>query len=94
MVDLKSWLAVNGFTVCDLAFELDVPLNTARDWVDRGVGPSTAHQEKLTEYLQTHCAHHWVIDVPSGPISEGTCQRCAQVREFNNSAEYTRKPAR
>jgi hypothetical protein len=27
--------------------------------------------------------------VPNGPISEGVCQQCGHVREFNNSAEYT-----
>ena len=88
MVDLKPWLAVNGLTVRDCALELEVPLKTAQDWVYRGVVPSTANQDKLTEYVRAHCAHHWVIAVPNGPISEGTCQRCGQVREFTNSAEY------
>ena len=88
MVDLKPWLAVNELTVRHVALELDVPLKTAQDWVYRGVVPSTANRDKLTEYLHMHCAHHWVIAVPNGPISEGTCQRCGQVRDFSNSAEY------
>ena len=89
MVDLKPWLAVNGLTVRHFALELDVPLKTAQDWVYRGVVPSTTNQDKLTEYVHAHCAHHWVIAVPDGPFSEGVCQRCGQVREFKNSAEYT-----
>jgi len=89
MLQFKPWLAVHGLTVRDFAVGLNVPLKTAQDWVYRGVVPSTENQEKLTKYLHTHCAHHWVIAVPNGPISEGTCQRCGQVREFTNSAEYT-----
>ena len=92
MVDLKPWLAVNGLTVRDCALELDVPLKTAQDWVYRGVVPSTANQDKLTEYVHAHCAHHWVIAVPDGPFSEGVCQRCGHVREFKNSAELNTWP--
>ena len=88
MLDLKPWLAGNGFTVREFALELDVPLKTAQDWVYRGVVPNTENQDKLTEYLHAHCAHYWVIAVPAGPISEGVCQHCGHVREFTNSAEY------
>ncbi len=88
MLDLKPWLGVQGLTVRDFALGLDVPLKTAQDWVYRGVVPSTENQSKLSEYVRTHCAHYWVIAVPNGPISEGTCQRCGRVREFQNSAEY------
>ncbi len=63
MVDLKPWLAVNGLTVRHFALELDVPLKTAQDWVYRGVVPSTANQDKLTENVQAHCAHQWIIAV-------------------------------
>ncbi len=89
MLELKPWLAVNELTVRDFALGLDVPLKTAQDWVYRGGVPSAENQEKLTEYLHEHCAHHWVIAVPNGPVSEGVCQRCGHVRQFNNSAEYT-----
>ena len=88
MLDLKPWLGVQGLTVRDFALGLDVPLKTAQDWVYRGVVPSTENQSKLSEYVRTHCAHYWVIAVPNGPISEGMCQRCGRVREFQNSAEY------
>lgn len=33
---------------------------------------------------ETTCAHHWIIESPSGPISKGTCRRCGAVREFRN----------
>ena len=90
MLELKPWLAVNDLTVRDFALGLDVPLKTAQDWVYRGVVPSAENKDKLTEYRHEHCAHHWVIAVPNGPLSEGLCQRCGHVREFQNSApEYT-----
>ena len=89
MVDLKPWLAVNGLTVRDFALGIDVPLRTAEGWVSRGVVPSPGNQDKLTEYVHTHCAHYWVIAVPDGPSSEGICQHCGHVREFKNSVEYT-----
>ena len=86
MVELKPWLAVQGLTVRDFAIGLNVPLKTAQDWVYRGVVPSTENQGKLAEYVHAHCAHHWVIAVPNGPVSEGVCQRCGHVREFLNSS--------
>ena len=88
MLDLKPWLGVQGLTVRDFALGLNVPLKTAQDWVYRGVVPSIENQSKLSEYVRTQCTHYWVIVVPNGPISEGTCQRCGRVREFQNSAEY------
>ena len=89
MVDLKIWLGEQGITVRDFAQELEVPIKTVQDWVYRGVVPSTENRDKLTKYVHAHCAHHWVIAVPNGPISEGVCQRCGHVRQFENSAEYT-----
>ena len=90
MVDLKPWLSVQGLTVRDFALDLDVPLKTAEDWVYRGVLPSTENQAKLTEYVHAHCAHHWMIAVPNGPISEGVCKRCGQVSAFQNSSPEIR----
>jgi hypothetical protein len=34
------------------------------------------------------CCHHWIIQPAVGPISEGTCQKCGEVREFKNSIDY------
>ncbi len=33
------------------------------------------------------CRHHWVIDSPAGPVSNGICRLCGEVREFRNSLE-------
>ena len=90
MVDLKPWLAANELTVRDFAIGVDVPLKTAQDWVYRGGVPSAENRDKVSEYVHAHCAHHWVIAVPDGPVSEGVCQRCGQVREFQNSAPEIR----
>lgn len=31
------------------------------------------------------CRHHWVIDSPRGPVSEGSCVRCGAHKQFVNS---------
>jgi hypothetical protein len=31
------------------------------------------------------CQHHWRIESPRGALSQGTCKRCGEVREFRNS---------
>ena len=92
MLDLKPWLIVQALTVRDFACDLDVPLNTAQDWVYKGVVPSTENQGKLTEYLHEHCAHYLVIAVPNGPISEGICQRCGHQKGFQNSLHEIQWP--
>ena len=33
------------------------------------------------------CAHHWVIQPADGPMSNGTCQICGEIREFQNYVE-------
>ena len=32
----------------------------------------------------TFCTHHWVIETPVGPVSQGSCKFCGEGREFNN----------
>ena len=33
------------------------------------------------------CRHHWVIQPATGPVSQGVCQACGEVREFKNYVE-------
>ena len=33
------------------------------------------------------CRHHWVIQPASGPVSQGVCQACGEVRDFQNYVE-------
>jgi hypothetical protein len=33
------------------------------------------------------CRHHWVIDTPDGPTSEGRCKRCGERKSFLNVFE-------
>lgn len=33
------------------------------------------------------CRHHWVIQPAMGPVSEGFCQVCGELREFKNYVE-------
>ena len=93
MVDLKSWLHEQGLSVRELAVQLDLPRKTVEDWVYRGAVPSPHNNERLIEFIGTECTHHWVIDRPNGPLSEGVCQRCGERREFKNSAEYIGRTA-
>ena len=34
------------------------------------------------------CCHHWIIQPAVGLVSEGTCQKCGEVKEFKNSIDY------
>ncbi len=85
MIDLKSWLTGHDLSVREFALEIGVPLKTAQDWIYRGTVPSAENQRKLDEFIV--CAHHWVIDTPSGPVSQGTCKVCGEVRAFQNSVD-------
>ena len=33
------------------------------------------------------CRHHWVIQSAMGPVSQGVCQACGEVRDFKNYVE-------
>jgi len=33
------------------------------------------------------CCHYWLIGEPQGPVSEGVCRKCGEVRQFNNYVE-------
>ena len=33
------------------------------------------------------CRHHWVIEPAIGRVSQGQCQNCREVREFQNYLE-------
>ena len=35
--------------------------------------------------ITLECKHHWIIDSPNGPISEGVCELCGVRQEFKNS---------
>ena len=89
MVNLKSWLREQGVSVRELAAQLDLPRKTVEDWVYRGAVPSSHNNERLNEFIGAECTHHWVIDRPNGPLSDGVCLRCGERRGFTNSAEFT-----
>ena len=40
--------------------------------------------EVLVETPQ--CRHHWVIEAPNGPTSDGRCKHCGEVRTFSNAS--------
>jgi ribosomal protein S27E len=53
------------------------------------LGPLTLPlSERPGPMTTTPCAHHWVIETATGPVSQGKCQLCGEEREFNNSMEF------
>lgn len=49
----------------------------------------TETNNEVADFFDKHpdCEHFWQIDAPNGPISEGTCSKCKQTREFQNSIQ-------
>ena len=45
--------------------------------------------ETLDITAPIECAHHWVTDTPSGPMSIGNCKLCGELREFPNWVDNT-----
>lgn len=37
----------------------------------------------------TDCVHHWVIESPNGPVSQGVCKLCGLGSQFRNSIQET-----
>ncbi len=89
MMDLKTWLREQGLSVKELAALLEVPRQTVGDWVYKGAVPKDHNLESLNTFISATCAHHWLIDRPAGPTSEGVCRRCGEKREFANSQALT-----
>ena len=42
---------------------------------------------EIATELVSDCCHHWVIESPSGPTSDGKCRDCGEMREFKNSIQ-------
>ena len=40
-----------------------------------------------TDAATATCCHHWAIQPATGPLSQGVCQLCGEVREFKNYVE-------
>ena len=36
------------------------------------------------EQPEALCRHHWAIEAPTGPVSQGKCGQCGAEREFKN----------
>ena len=41
-------------------------------------------KEKQEEHQESRCIHHWLIDTPDGPVSQGVCKYCREVKYFDN----------
>jgi hypothetical protein len=43
--------------------------------------------EQQNETILNECKHHWVIEAPNGPTSNGICKICGEHSEFRNSVQ-------
>ncbi|SVD13439.1 uncharacterized protein METZ01_LOCUS366293, partial [marine metagenome] len=43
--------------------------------------------KKAKQINPKDCTHHWIIDSPNGPQSQGSCKVCGAEREFMNYLE-------
>jgi hypothetical protein len=34
------------------------------------------------------CCHHWIIEVPIGPLSKGVCKQCGEEKLFRNQLRW------
>lgn len=50
------------------------------------ITPETTEENNDEEVVST-CRHHWVIQPADGPVSNGLCQVCGEIREFKNYVE-------
>ena len=44
--------------------------------------------------IDTECIHHWLVESPNGPISEGVCKKCNQIKQFSNSENIKKRGRR
>jgi hypothetical protein len=53
--------------------------------------------EAKADLSSSACAHHWIIESPSGESSIGKCKLCGESRSFPNEANrafyVSKKPA-
>lgn len=54
---------------------------------------TTETQTPETEpQAENKCAHHWIIEPPSQPISKGVCKLCGAEKDFENWGFDTDQP--
>ena len=62
------------------------------DRVDEEVRPMVAEGSTESSVMTAGplCAHYWIIEPANGPVSQGQCQNCSEVRDFKNYVDsYT-----
>ena len=50
------------------------------------IAPENTEENNANLAVST-CRHHWVIQPADGPVSNGLCQVCGEIREFKNYVE-------
>ena len=64
------------------------PMDESRAITEIAAAPLPAEAPVAVEGPETpRCAHYWIIEPASGPISRGVCQICMEARDFQNSVE-------
>ena len=44
--------------------------------------------------IDNECLHHWLLEPPNGPVTEGVCKKCDLTKEFNNSENLNKRARR
>ncbi|MBI2936260.1 MAG: hypothetical protein HYY31_05585 [Chloroflexi bacterium] len=52
-------------------------------------GRSKVPQPQTLKGIDAVCRHYWVIETPTGPVSEGICKLCGEQRKFKNYLDTT-----
>ena len=48
----------------------------------QAISPTASETQDLSQ-----CCHHWLIEPATGPLSQGLCRSCGEVRKFSNYVE-------
>ena len=44
--------------------------------------------------IETQCIHHWILEPPNGPVTEGICKKCDRIKKFDNSENLNKRARR
>jgi hypothetical protein len=44
--------------------------------------------------IDNECLHHWLLEPPNGPVTEGVCKKCDLTKEFDNSENINKRARR
>jgi hypothetical protein len=64
--------------------------NILKPLTGEATGGGCLTMDSVTNAAHATCRHHWVIEMPNGPVSHGQCKVCGMERDFYNNPEDAR----